>query len=532
MRFRTFQKSLAPHARATAAKATERVSGLLVVRNVYKRYGSVQAVDDVSLHVDAGEIRGILGENGAGKTTLMSVIAGVAIPDSGTVRVNSAIVRPGDPQAAIRAGIAMVHQHSKLVDAFTLSENLALMRTRQGIVLDVATAGRRLAELSHAFGLSVHPASRVEELPIAERQRAEILRALLQDPKVLILDEPTALLAPHERDQVMALIRQLARNGTAIILLSHHLKEIIENCESVTVMRRGKVVFTARTSDTSMQKLAEAMVGRPIGSDLGAVRVQHTPQRDKAAVLSVQDLSVPAPDGSRMEIRDFSLTLHESELVAIVGVEGNGQDALMGALSGLRPHSGEVRSQGSVLPQCSPKERIANNISRIPGDRHTEGLSLTLPVWENLLLGRRQMWKLENRFGFISRGRAHALARDLISRFDIRVANLNVTARTASGGNQQKIVLARELSVSPSVVLAMNPTRGLDIASANFVHGHLLSEAEQKAAVLLITSNLDEALTLAHRILVLFRGAIVADYTPEFDRSEIGLAMGGVGIAI
>jgi simple sugar transport system ATP-binding protein len=330
----------------------------------------------------------------------------------------------------------------------------------------------------------------------------------------------------------MSLLQQLARKGTAIIFLTHHLREVMETCDSVTVMRQGKVVSTARTGDTSMQKLAGAMVGRAIGSDLGAVRVTHAPKSNKAAVLSIEALSVPTPDGSRMEIRDFSLTLHESELVAIVGVEGNGQDALMGALSGLRPHSGEIHSQGSALTQRSPRARIAHNISRIPGDRHTEGLSLTLPIWENLLLGRRQMWGLENRFGFISRRKAYALASDLISRFDIRVANLNVMARTASGGNQQKIVLARELSVSPSVVLAMNPTRGLDIASTNFVHGQLLSQAEQMAAVLLITSNLDEALTLAHRVLVLFRGVIVADYTPEFDRSEIGLAMGGVGIAI
>jgi len=492
------------------------------MRGITKRFLDVTANDGVDFVLYPAEICALLGENGAGKTTLMNILFGYYAADSGEIRLRGEPLALGAPRDAIAAGVAMIHQHFTLVPVQTVLENVVI-GTGRGLFLDLAGARKRLLDLAARFGLGIEPEARVWTLSIGEQQRVEILKALYRDAQILIMDEPTAVLTPGEVTQLFATLRTLVAEGRSVVFISHKLNEVMEVADRVVVLRNGRVVAERRTAETTRRELANLMVGRDVLERLDKTPVAPGPPR-----LEVERLSVFGDRGTEA-VRGLSLTVRAGEIVGLAGVSGNGQRELADALFGLRsPAAGAIRVGGRSLPAASPAAAVRSGMARVPEDRLETGLLMDLSVQENLVLERHASPDLA-RHGVLRFAAIGALSDRLIGEYTIKSAGRDAAAKTLSGGNLQKLILARELSGAPAAVVAAQPTRGLDVGATEYVHRRLLAERERGAAILLISDDLDEVFGLSDRIAVIYEGCIVGEArAAETTREQVGLWMSGV----
>ena len=499
---------------------------VLELEHITKRFGPLVANDDISLHLKQGEILSLLGENGAGKTTLMNILFGHYTADAGQVRVYGQVLPPGLPRAAIAAGVGMVHQHFTLAGNLTVLDNIMIGSEKLfRLVSDRAGAQRRLQEIAARFGLPVDPSARVADLSVGERQRVEILKALYRQARILILDEPTAVLARPEAERLFDTLRGMTAGGLSIIFISHKLHEVMAASDRVVVLRGGRVVAERVTSETNQAELAELMVGRRVA------RPRRESQPSGAAVITAHGLSLTESGQIRLDVVDFEV--NAGEILGIVGVSGNGQAALGRVLSGLaRPTRGSLRLGDLDLTRMTPRQLVQAGLGRIPEDRQAEGAIGEMAVWENAMLERLGDPAF-SRAGFVRRGAARAFAKGLIERFDIRGATPETRTRLLSGGNMQKLVLGRNLAGKPRFILANQPTRGLDEGAIAAVHVELLAARAQGAAIMLITEDLEEAVGLSDRICAIVKGRLSAPVLPEAaDARTLGLMMAGVWDAV
>jgi len=495
----------------------------LEVRNITKRFPGVLANDRVDFDLKKGEIHALLGENGAGKSTLMNVIYGLYSQDEGEFFINGEPAEIDNPHDAIDAGIGMVHQHFMLVPVFSVAENIILgSEVTKGPTLDYRTARRKIRQLSEEYGLHVDPDTIVEDLPVGVQQRVEIVKALYRQAKILVLDEPTAVLTPQEADDLFRVMRQLTERGVSIIFITHKLKEVMAIADRITVMRRGKVVGTTRPEDTSEQGLADMMVGREVLLD-----VEKKPAEPEDIVLEVQNLDLVDERGIEV-VQDVSFQVRAGEILGIAGVQGNGQTELVEALTGLRPvKSGSMQVDGKKVPFGNPRVMTETGTAHIPEDRQKHGLVLPYTIADNLILCT--YYKPPFARG-IQRNADAVLenATELIENFDVRTPGPLLNAGTLSGGNQQKVIVARELSRPVSLLIANQPTRGLDVGSIEYIHRQIIEMRDRGVAVLLVSAELDEIRSLADRIAVIYHGRIVDTvYPDEVTKSELGLMMAG-----
>jgi general nucleoside transport system ATP-binding protein len=498
----------------------------LELRGITKRFGSLVANDHIDLTVPAGEIRGLLGENGAGKTTLMNVLYGLVQPDEGEILVDHKPVTIRSPKDAINARIGMVHQHFMLVPVFTVAENviLGVEPTRGRWLLDNRRARREVRELSERYGLEVNPDARVEDLPVGAQQRVEIIKALLRQASVLILDEPTAVLTPGETEDLFRIMRQLREGGRSIVFISHKLKEVQAIADNITVIRRGQVVGE-RPPSTSDGDLAELMVGRAV-----ELRVTKEAAKPGEVVLDVAGLTVAdaAAASGRGVVDDLSFQVRGGEILGIAGVQGNGQTELCEALMGLRPAVGVVRLDGKDISHASPRDRLRAGIGYIPEDRQQDGIVKDFSVADNLVLDTYDRPPYASGIA-MDLGRIREQARTLVQEFDVRTSSIETPVGTLSGGNQQKVILAREVGRRVRLLIASQPTRGLDVGSIEFVHRRIVAERDQGTAVIIISSELDEIYALSDRIAVMYEGKITGFRPPTVPVAELGLLMAGGG---
>ena len=510
----------------------------LSLRDVWKSFGPVVANAGAALEVEAGEIHALVGENGAGKSTLMRLLAGLATPDSGSIAVEGRDITGWSPADAIAAGIGMVHQHFMLVPTLTVAENLVLgcepRRGPLGATLDLDQARRDVERLVRESGLAVEPNALVGDLPVGVAQRVEILKTLYRGAHILILDEPTAVLSPPEVTDFLRVLRTLRDAGTTVVLITHKLDEVMAVSDRITVMRRGKTVARLVTRETSPSAIAQAMVGRDVllpGEQSAAIsdRASSAGTENEAPLLSIDHLVVNSNRGTRA-VDDLSLELRGGEILGIAGVEGNGQTELIEALAGLRKAlSGRITLAGRDLGPLPVRERESAGLAHIPEDRHRRGLILDYTLAENLILGRQNLFA---RRGLLDGHAMQSYAGKQIAAFDVRPPDPGAAARTLSGGNQQKIVIAREMGHGFKVLLAAQPTRGVDVGAIEFIHRQLREARDSGKGVLLVSSELTEILALADRVAVLFRGRIVA-MLPRSAASaeEIGPYMTGATVA-
>ena len=490
------------------------VPPLVVLDHVTKRFPGVVANDDVSLEIHAGEIHALIGENGAGKSTLMHVLYGEYGADEGRIILRGRAARISSPRAAIGHGIGMVHQHFSLVDPFTVAENVILGQ-EGGPILHPEPSERRVAEIAETYGFRVAPGAVVETLSVGEQQRVEILKALFRGVDILILDEPTAVLTPEETKDLFTNLRRLRDDGKAIVFISHKLDEVLSIADRITVMRRGAVVGETRPEETSKSALAEMMVGRPV-----LFRLEKPQVRTGDAILEVDDVRTGRLQGLSVHVR-------AGEIVGIAGVEGNGQRELADAIMGLRPlESGRIRLNGRDLAGLNPEEIRDAGVGFVPEDRHGQGLVLDMSLWENAVLGRHDDREF-SRGGVLFIRRMKQLAERLLTRFDVRARSIEVTARTLSGGNQQKLILARELDSDPDLMIAAQPTRGLDVGAIEFVWREILEQKAAGRAVVLISAELDEIYALSDRIVTIYEGRVTGEFGSETPPEEVGRGMLG-----
>ena len=507
---------------------------LLSMRGIRVAFGAVVANDDVDLQVAAGEIHALLGENGAGKSTLMRVLAGLIVPVAGEVMIDGAVEPLGSPHEAMRLGIGMVHQHFMLVPTLTVAENVCLGLPSTGRFLpDLKAAARRIRDLASRHALEIDPDARIADLSVAGRQRVEILKALFRGARILILDEPTAVLTPQETEGLFRILRALAAAGTAIIFISHKLNEVMALTETITVLRQGRVAATLRTADTDARALARLMVGAdvrlPTLDDERAAAPHDDGKSDAAArpILTVAGLVCRDSDGVA-RVDGASIEVGAGEIVGLAGVDGNGQQELAEAIVGLRAaEAGRIAIAGEDVTRGSVARRIALGLAHIPEDRHHTALVEPLAIRDNFAVERIGEPPLSRR-GWIDRKAVARLASEVMAAFDIRASGPGQTAGTLSGGNQQKIVLGRALSRDPRLVVAVQPARGLDVGATAFVHRQLLARRAAGAGVLLVSTELDEILALSDRILVVYKGRIVgAMARRDISVERLGLMMAG-----
>ncbi|MCS7217206.1 MAG: ABC transporter ATP-binding protein [Candidatus Bipolaricaulota bacterium] len=497
---------------------------LLLAQGITKVYpdGTV-ALTGVDFAVQPGEVHGLLGENGAGKTTLTKILSGLLPPTAGRIVWKGRPVRFSSPREALHAGIGMVHQHFALVGPFTGLENIALGAEGSGLLLPVRARAirRRVEELMQASGLHAPLDLPVEELPVGVQQRLEILKMLFREVDLLILDEPTAVLTPQEVDELFPILRRLAGQGKSVVFITHKLREILAVTDRVTVLRRGRVVAVRETRGTTVEELAQLMVGEAVGG-----QARRAPRPPGEVVLRVRDLRVPGPAG-RPAVNGVSFEVRAGEIFAIAGVQGNGQSELVEALVGLRPWQGEVELLRQSLRGKGPAQIAALGLGHIPEDRQALGLILEFSVAENSVLGR--LGPFLDPLGGVRWRRVFRFAQDLLERFSVQARGVRAPARSLSGGNQQKLLVGRELSKAPRVLLANQPTRGLDVAATRYIRDLLLRLRDEGLAILLVSADLDEIFELADRVAVMYRGAFTGVLpAEELDRERIGLLMGGV----
>jgi ABC-type uncharacterized transport system ATPase subunit len=494
----------------------------LEIRGLTKRFGSFTANDGIDLTIESGEIHCLLGENGAGKSTLMNMLYGLLDPTDGEILLDDKPVHFASPGDAIAAGIGMVHQHFMLVPVFTVAENVMLGReeTRGAGLLNREAASAKVLELSDRYKLAVKPEALVEEIPVGVQQRVEIIKALSNDAEILILDEPTAVLTPQEIDELMDIMRALKERGTSIIFITHKLREVKAIGDKITVIRRGKVVGTAPPT-ASEAELAEMMVGREV-----SLKVDKNPAKAKDAVLAVKGVTVVDARGVQV-VKDVSFEARGGEILGIAGVQGNGQTELIKALMGLiKPAAGEIRLEGKDISKHGPRESLEDGIGYIPEDRSHDGYVGAFSVRENLVLDLYHRDDYSRGLA-LNRSAIEKNADARINEFDIRTENMESPVSSLSGGNQQKVVVAREFSRPLKVLIASQPTRGVDVGSIEFIHKRIVGERDRGTAVIIVSTELDEIYALADRIAVMYDGRIVGTVSPDIAREDIGLLMAG-----
>jgi ABC-type uncharacterized transport system ATPase subunit len=496
---------------------------VLELRGITKQFPGVLANDHIDFDLRRGEVHALLGENGAGKSTLMSILYGLYTADSGEILMNRTPVTISSPKHAIELGIGMVHQHFMLIPVMSVTENIVLAQEPRhaGVLLDYDAATERVRELSESFGLAVNPNALIQEITVGQQQRVEILKALYRGAEILILDEPTAVLTPQEAKELFEIVNELKAQGKSIVFISHKLNEVLEIADRISVLRRGKLVETVPREGATEAGLARSMVGREV-----LLRVEKKPGQPGDSLLQVEDLLV-RDDRGLEAVRGVSLEVRSGEIVGIAGVDGNGQSELIDALTGLRhPASGSIRIGGQELRRASAREALDAGMGHIPEDRQRRGLVLEFNLAENLVLhdyGKEPFSKL----GWVNPRRWLSWARGLLQEFDVRGGGPTTRGGSLSGGNQQKVVVAREVSRNPSVLIAAQPTRGLDVGAIEFVHRRLVEQRDAGKAVLLVSLELEEIVSLSDRILVLYEGRIVAEFPPDVSEEELGFAMVG-----
>jgi ABC-type uncharacterized transport system ATPase subunit len=496
---------------------------IIELRGITKRFPGIVANDHIDFDLRRGEVHALLGENGAGKSTLMNVVYGLYGSDEGEIVVDGKPVVFHSPNDAIRAGIGMVHQHFMLIPVMTVAENIVLGHepTEAGVFLDHSAADKRVSELAKTFNFAIDPDARIENITVGQQQRVEILKALYRGAEILILDEPTAVLTPQEALDLFEILRTLTNEGMSVIFISHKLHEVLDIADRISVLRRGKLVDTVAREGVTEQKLAELMVGREV-----TLRVDKTPAQPGPALLRVEDLAV-LDDRGLPAVKGLSFDVRAGEIVGIAGVDGNGQTELIEALTGLRKASaGRVLLGDHDISHDSVHERLAAGLGHIPEDRLRRGMILDFTLAENLSLHDYREEPM-SRFGWLHPSRMIAAARRLLAEFDVRGGRPTSRGSELSGGNQQKLVIAREVSRDPRLLIAAQPTRGLDVGAIAFVHQRLVAERDEGRAVLLISLELDEIQSLSDRILVMYEGEIVGEYPPEVTAEALGLAMIG-----
>jgi ABC-type uncharacterized transport system ATPase subunit len=499
---------------------------LLELKGITKRFPGIVANDHVDFDLEKGEVHALLGENGAGKSTLMNILYGLYHPDEGEIRLRGRSVRIHSPREAIDLGIGMVHQHFMLIPVMTVAENIVLhAEPHRGPFLDIEEAENRVREISKQFGLAVRPEARVESISVGMQQRVEILKALYRGAEILILDEPTAVLTPPEAEELFEILESLKAEGKSIIFISHKLNEVLEVAERITVLRRGKTIETLPREGATEEGLAKLMVGREV-----LLRVDKPPADPKEPLLQVENLHVFDERGLET-VRGLSFEVHGSEIVGIAGVDGNGQSELIDAITGLRKaESGRIVVAGKEVTSAAARECLDAGVGHIPEDRQARGLVLDFTLAENLAL-HDYRHEPDSRWGWLFPSRMVARAKRLLTEFDVRGGGPQTPASSLSGGNQQKVVVAREVARNPRVLVAAQPTRGLDVGAIEFVHRRLVEERDENRAILLVSFELDEILSLSDRILVIYEGEIVAEFSPDVSEDEIGIAMVGGGRA-
>lgn len=499
------------------------MSYAIEMRHIRKEFPGIVANDNITLQVEEGEIHALFGENGAGKSTLMNVLFGLYQPDQGEIYVHGKKAVINDPNDATQLGIGMVHQHFMLIDKFTVAENIVLGREpKKHGLLDMAKAVKIVKELSEKYGLDVDPYQKVEDITVGMQQRVEILKTLYRGSDILIFDEPTAVLTPIEIKELILIMKRLVSEGKSIILITHKLKEIFEACDRCTVIRRGKNIDTMSISETNPSDLASMMVGRKIH-----VQVNDAPYDPQEKVLEIEHLNVL--DSRKVNvIKDLHLTVHGGEILGIAGVDGNGQTELIEAIAGLRKvKEGSIKLNGQDITNQKTRKIVEAGLGYIPEDRQKHGLVLDFSIGENMVL-QTYYKKPYAKSGVLKNKVITKKAEQLIQEFDIRTPSEKTLARSLSGGNQQKVIVAREVDRSPQLLIAAQPTRGLDIGAIEFIHGKLLDEKKKGKAILLVSFELDEILHLSDRIAVIYEGNIIDIVNPkETDENELGLLMAG-----
>ena len=493
--------------------------------NITKEFPGIKANDNITLQLKHGEIHALLGENGAGKSTLMSVLFGLYQPEAGVIKKNGEVVKINNPNDANALHIGMVHQHFKLVEIFTVLENIILGAepNKMGF-LQKAEARKKVVALSEKYGLQVDPDALIEDISVGQQQRVEILKMLYRDNEILIFDEPTAVLTPQEIDELMEIMRSFKAEGKSILFITHKLNEIMAVADRVTVLRKGKYIGTVETKDTTKEELSRMMVGRPV-----QLEVQKDEAKPGKVVLDVQHVTVPSKVHKNNAVKDVSFQVHAGEIVCLAGIEGNGQTQFVYALTGLDKMSdGKITLCGKDITKESIRQRSKDGMSHIPEDRHKHGLVLDYTLEQNLVL--QQYWQPAfQKAGFIKSDAVRKYAEKLIDQYDIRSGQGPITiARSMSGGNQQKAIVAREIDKNPELLVAVQPTRGLDVGAIEYIHKQLVAERDAGKAVLLVSLELDEVMSVPDRILVMYEGEIVGEFDPKKTTvEELGLYMAG-----
>jgi len=494
------------------------------MRGIRKEFPGVVANDDVSLDVRRGEVHALLGENGAGKSTLMNILYGLYRPDAGEILLNGKRVVFSSASDAIEAGIGMVHQHFMLIPVMTVAENVVLGTepVKDGVLLDEGAAERRVADMAKTFKFAVEPGALVEDIGVGQQQRVEIMKALYRNADILILDEPTAVLTPQEASDLFEVLRTLRREGISIVFISHKLKEVLEIADRITVLRRGKTIETVPREGATEESLARAMVGREV-----LLRVEKKPAEAGDVLLEVEDLWA-SDDRGIQKVRGVSFQVRAGEIVGIAGVDGNGQTELIEALTGLRrADSGVIRVGGHELQHPTTRDSLDAGLGHIPEDRQRHGLVLEFSIAENVAL-HDYATTPDSKLGWLFPKRLVERAKGLIKEFDVRGGGPLTPAGALSGGNQQKLVAAREISRDPTALIAAQPTRGLDVGAIEYLHRRLVAERDEGRAILLVSLELDEIFSLSDRILVIYEGEIVGEHTGEVSEEQIGFEMLGV----
>lgn len=494
--------------------------------NITKRFPGIIANDNITLQLKKGEIHALLGENGAGKSTLMSVLFGLYQPEEGEIHKDGKKVTINDPNDANDLGIGMVHQHFKLVECFSVLDNIILgVETTKGGFLQKAEARKKVMELSERYGLSVDPDALVEDITVGMQQRTEILKMLYRDNEILIFDEPTAVLTPQEIQELMTIMKNLAAEGKSILFITHKLAEIMQVADRCSVLRKGKYIGTVDIKDTTPEKLSAMMVGR----DVNFV-VEKKPAEPKEVLLDIQGMTVASKRHKNNAVNQVSLQVRRGEIVCIAGIDGNGQTEFVYGLTGLEPVTGgTITLNGEDITHMPIRKRLTSGMSHIPEDRHKHGLVLDYSLEYNLILQRYFEPQFTSKFGFLKRKEIREYAEHLIEQYDIRSGQGPVTkARSMSGGNQQKAIIAREIDKNPELLVAVQPTRGLDVGAIENVHKELVAQRDAGKGVLLISLELDEVMNVSDRILVMYEGEIVGEFDPKHVTvDELGLYMAG-----